>query len=100
MLHKHCICNNINGGYSIFDKNYDVKKSNLGYVDYQELTKKNTGFFVISDTRGMKALFNDSLRRITDFKFVNYTHENHLWKGMTDEGKTTVIDTRNWKTVK
>ena len=88
-------CNNINGGYNIFDKNYNVKISNMGYVDYQELTKKNTGFFVISDARGLKALFNDSLRRITDFKFVSYSYENNQWKGTTDEGDTTVIDTRN-----
>lgn len=61
-------CNNINGGYFIFDKNYNVKMSNMEYIEYQEPTKKNSGFFIISDIKGMKALFNDSLRQITDFK--------------------------------
>lgn len=92
--------NNLDAGYYIFDKDYNVKISNMGYVAYHELAQKDTGFFVISDTGGLKALFDDSLRKITDFKFVSYTYENHLWEGRTDDNKTIVIDTRNWKIVK
>lgn len=92
--------NNINGGYHIFDKNYNMKMADMGYVDYQEFDKKGTGFFVISDKDGKKALFTDSLRRITDFKFVSYTFDHHLWKGTTNDNKTIVIDTRNWKAMK
>lgn len=95
-----------NEGWAIYDTSYNLKLSgDFKKVEPFKFTYNNTdrvtNFFVITDSKDKRALFNGALRQITDFKFDGWMNEKPFWLGCEGDplayNYTCIIDTRTWE---